>query len=179
MAGTPSAPGDEAEAVGEGATAAAASAREAKALAARVHELSRPRGAGGDHSCRSERDFTDFARAAEGWRKDREVLMSLCNLFYDVFYDSSMQFPFRDESVLSTVNRRPRRRRPSSAHGSLVRAHQPKIGLWRSEEGWRVFDDAAIFRRGRGEYTVYNLPWVSRKGLRDMLGLRRQQGRWH
>ena len=38
-------PGDEAEAVGEGATAAAASAREAKALAARVHELSRPRGA--------------------------------------------------------------------------------------------------------------------------------------
>ena len=39
MAGTPSAPGDEAEAVGEGATAAAASAREAKALAARVHEL--------------------------------------------------------------------------------------------------------------------------------------------
>ena len=80
MAGTPSAPGDEAEAVGEGATAAAASAREAKALAARVHELSRPRGAGGDHSCRSERDFTDFARAAEGWRKDREVLMSLCNL---------------------------------------------------------------------------------------------------
>jgi hypothetical protein len=40
MAGTPSAPGDEAEAVGEGATAAAASAREAKALAARVHGMS-------------------------------------------------------------------------------------------------------------------------------------------
>ena len=84
MAGTPSAPGDEAEAVGEGATAAAASAREAKALAARVHELSR-RGSGARREeaiCRSERDFTEFARAAEGWRKDREVLMSLRNLFY-------------------------------------------------------------------------------------------------
>ena len=128
--------------------------------------------------CRSERDFTDFARAAEGWRKDREVLMSLCNLFYDVFYDSCMQFPFRDESVLSTQSdvHVGDRRLP---HGSLVRAHQPKIGLWRTEEGWRVFDDAATFRRGRGEYTVYNLPWVSRKGLRDMLGSRRQQGRWH
>ena len=92
MAGTPSAPGDEAEAVGEGATAAAASAREAKALAARVHELSRPRGAGGDHSCRSERDFTDFARAAEGWRKDREVLMSLRNLFLLYFMTPACNF---------------------------------------------------------------------------------------
>ena len=209
MAGTPSAPGAEAGAVGEGATAAAASAREAKALAARVHELSArlarreeeierlgalhraqlqlmanercvehtrhvealSRASGAEQQAvaaareqaarasslelaereyaiseleidvllaheerraaqlqlhraeleltnlhraadkyrsslalveaqrdasqlQSERDYTDFARAAEGWRKDREVLMSLRNLFCVYFMTPACNFHF-------------------------------------------------------------------------------------
>ena len=39
-----------------------------------------------------ERDFTDFARAPKVWRKDREVLMSLRNLFLLYFMTPACNF---------------------------------------------------------------------------------------